>query len=305
MKTSDIMVSWKRKEIIARFLFIFCSVIFHIFLAYYFYTEKFPIKEVEVEKKIIRVRPVSQERIVFPSLRRASQLEREILDITPSPPAQAHKRGEEERVQQRPETGEKSAAVKSGSGTMGKKPVPGKMPDIIKRPISGKKPLKAPFNPSHYLKVETVADILRRLEEEERAKYQQVGEVEAAGADSGDYGTSGDIVVDRKGRAYFQSKGYDISPWARKVVAVINQNWFVFTGFDTGKTYHKKEVGITVTFTRDGNVVGAELKRPSYIQILDQSALNAVKLSAPFPPLPEQYPDERLTAFFLFKYEHE
>jgi TonB family protein len=305
MKISDVMVYWKRREIVARILFLLCSIIFHIFLAYYFYTEEFPIKEMEVEKKVIQIRPVSREEIVFPTIRRASRRERDILDLTPSPVSPGKKPAIKEPDQQSPEPPEKGSAVESGAGTPGKKPEPGKIPDIIKKRLPGKEKLKAPFNPSHYLKVETVADILRRLEEEERAKYRQVGEADVPTADTGDYGGSGDIVVDRKGRAYFRSKGYDISPWARKVVAAVNQNWFVMTGFDTGAANDKKEVGITVTFARDGNVVSAAIKRPSHIQILDQSALNAVKLSAPYPPLPEQYPGSQLTAFFLFKYENE
>lgn len=299
------MVYWKRGEIIVRFLFFLCSIIFHIFLAYYFYTEQFPIKEVDVEKKVIQVRPVSQERIVFPSIRRASRREHDILDFTPSPPASGQKSAGKESVQQLPKPPVKGDPVGSGPGTPGKKPESGKMPDIIKKRLPVKEKLKAPFNPSHYLKVETVADILRRLEAEERAEYRQVGEADVSTADAGDYGGSGDIVVDRKGRAYFQRKGFDISPWARQVVAAVNKNWFVLAGFDSMNANQKKEVGISVTIARDGNVISAEIKRPSDMQILDQSALNAVKLSSPFPPLPKQYPDAQLTTFLLFKYENE
>lgn len=165
-------------------------------------------------------------------------------------------------------------------------------------------PLIAPapnFDGRAYLREEKLEEIFR---EHDRKKY---GRKKRGGASSGDSGVrdfqaesgGSDIVVDSEGRAYFQGKGYDVSHWARAVVARINGNWNIIWEITLTA---RAAVGISVTIARDGRLLKAEIKRSSAFQPLDQSALNAVNLSAPFPRLPDEYPGESLSVFFLFNY---
>lgn len=301
MKISDVIFRWSRAELWTRFLFFLFSIIFHIFFAYYFYTAKFDIKEVKVEKKIIEIRPISKEKIVFPDIRRKkSSLENQnSLTLAPVITSPGYKPGEKKPSQIPQKPREKKVPAKKGYVTTEKKSIKGKIPGIIKEPIHTRERLKAPFNPSHYLKPETIDEILHRFEKEKIDKGKKsVESIDASGISA----KGNDIVIDHEGKAYFESKGFDITPWAQKVVARINENWFVLPEFKIGDN---AVVGIVVTFDKDGEVVTAKITRSSDMHPLDQSALNAIKLSTPFPRLPEQFPGDQLKAFFLFNYEND
>jgi protein TonB len=58
------------------------------------------------------------------------------------------------------------------------------------------------------------------------------------------------------------------------------------------------------TIRRDGNVL-VELVRSSGVDILDRYAVNAIKLSAPFPPIPDRLADSmRISASFTYILDH-
>jgi TonB family protein len=294
MKTSDVIFKWKRADLWTRFLFFLFSIIFHIFFVYYFYTAKFDIKVVRVEKKIIEIRPIDKEKIVFPvTKKKISHKKQNIFNRSPFPTPPGYEHGDKESSQIPQTPREEKGPGKKGYVT------PGKKPGIQKKPAAPRERLKAPFNPFKYLKPETIDEILRDFEKEKTGKGKKSGEVR----DALDIpGSEKNIVVDHEGKAYFESKGYDITPWAQKVVARINENWFVLPGF---KIEENSVVGVGVIFDKYGEVISAKIKRPSEVQPLDQSALNAIKMSAPYPPLPEQFPGDQLKAFFLFNYTND
>jgi outer membrane biosynthesis protein TonB len=301
MKTSDVIFRWKRADIWTRFLFFLFSIIFHIFFVYYFYTAKFDIKQVKVVKKIIEIRLMNKEKILFPNIRRrkTSQKNQNILNLVPITTSPGYKPGDKKSSQIPQKPDEKKIPFKKGSVTPGKEPLAGEKPGIQKELTQTRERLKASFNPSQYLKPETIEEILRRFEKEKISEGRRPGEPQDA---SGVSTINKNIVVDHEGKAYFESKGFDITPWAQKVVARINENWFVLPGF---KIEEDSVVGIVVIFDKYGEVVSAKIKRPSDVQHLDQSALNAIKLSAPYPHLPEQFPGDQLKAFFLFNYKND
>ena len=294
MKTSDVILKWKRADIWTRFLFFLFSIIFHIFFVYYFYTAKFDIKVVKVEKKIIEIRPIDEEKIVFPvTKKKISQKKQDIFNRASITTPPGYKPGDKESSQILQKPREEKGPGKKGYLTTGKKS------GIQKKPPATREHLKAPFNPSKYLKPETIEEILRDFEKEKTGKGMKSREVR----DALDIpGSDKNIVVDHEGKAYFESKGYDITPWAQKVVARINENWFVLPGF---KIEENSVVGIGVIFDKYGEVISAKIKRPSDVQPLDQSALNAIKMSAPYPHLPEQFPGDQLKAFFLFNFTND
>ncbi|MBN2346192.1 MAG: TonB C-terminal domain-containing protein [Candidatus Aminicenantes bacterium] len=117
------------------------------------------------------------------------------------------------------------------------------------------------------------------------------GEASAAGD-----GTASDAMA---GNAFFDSRGYDITPWARRMVYRVKKNWI---SPPVSRYGLKGVVGIYVLIGRDGAIVRSFVRRASGIRPLDQAAFNAVALSAPLPPLPDDYPRADLAAYLLFYY---
>ncbi|UCC41632.1 MAG: TonB C-terminal domain-containing protein [Candidatus Aminicenantes bacterium] len=112
--------------------------------------------------------------------------------------------------------------------------------------------------------------------------------------------TPGRRASTRRGRASFQVKDYDISPWAKIVVDRIQKNWVLSPSQKTGA---KGEVEIFVIIEKSGELSSVEIIRSSEIQLLDQTALKALNISSPFPKLPDDFPNKNLEAYFVFSYD--
>ncbi|MEW6456121.1 MAG: TonB C-terminal domain-containing protein [Acidobacteriota bacterium] len=99
--------------------------------------------------------------------------------------------------------------------------------------------------------------------------------------------------------AYFDSGGYDITPWAREVIKIVKRNWFI----PTAARYGIRGIStIYLVFERDGSISEFTIYKPSGIISFDQSAINALISSVPFPPLPYDLPKKNLPAYFVFYY---
>jgi len=160
MNISDVIFSRRPAERWARALFLLLSVIFHIFIAYYFFTAKFAIEEIKVDKKIILVHVISREPMVFPRAEKPSQDKEDVLRVKPVLQAQAETTP---RKTVEP-TGKKDPGpVKSGEETIGHPSMAGIEPTPGEKPVpaGGPKRLKAPLNPSYYLKPENLEDVKR------------------------------------------------------------------------------------------------------------------------------------------------
>ncbi len=112
-------------------------------------------------------------------------------------------------------------------------------------------------------------------------------------------GIGGEGIQGFAGSAYFDSGGYDITPWAKEVIEKVKRNWLVPIAAKYGI---KGITGIYLVFERDGNVSTINLFRKSGVISFDQSAENAVISSIPFPKLPADFPKENLPAYFFFYY---
>jgi len=301
MNISDVIFSRRPAEQWARALFFLLSVIFHIFIAYYFITAEFDIKQVKIDKKIILVRPISRGPLVFPSTEPPRQ-EEDVLRIKPLPrkPVKPTTPTTPAKSLERKEPG----SVATGELPPGQPSMPGIVPAVPGKPGIAEAPkgLIAPFNPSYYLKPENLEEVFNRIKREEREKAGLEEPVDTSGAVTP---FEDNIVIDSAGRAYFESKGIDITPWARKVVEMIDENWSLLPGFGTGDSGSGGEVGIAVAFNQEGRVVSDRVTRSSGMQYMDQAALNAVRMSGPYPPLPGRIPGGRLNVFFLFNYQNE
>jgi TonB family protein len=102
-----------------------------------------------------------------------------------------------------------------------------------------------------------------------------------------------------QGRASFQSKGYDISPWAEGVVDRIQKNWAISPAQEISE---KAVVEISVIIEKNGELSSYKIVNSSLEPLLDQAALKALELSSPFPKLPDDFPYRNLEAYFVFQY---
>lgn len=129
-----------------------------------------------------------------------------------------------------------------------------------------------------------------------------------AAGESGSGGGSGAVTGSAGGRLPGPSRGsrvvpnivkYDFTPWANAVVIKIQRNWSLGQDAFSG---HIGEVGVTILMSRTGELLAAEVMESSKSDLLDQAALKAVRLSAPFPPLPSDFPNSSLEMYLVFQY---
>jgi len=98
-----------------------------------------------------------------------------------------------------------------------------------------------------------------------------------------------------KGSASF----YDITPWAERVVDRIQKNWIIPS---KQKTSVRGVVRISVIIKKNGELFSVKIVNSSMVQSLDEAALKAIKMSSPFPNLPDDFPKMNLEAYFEFQY---
>jgi TonB family protein len=106
--------------------------------------------------------------------------------------------------------------------------------------------------------------------------------------------------ISTPGKGAFDINQIDISPWARDVVEKIQKNWSIPESQEVGG---KKSVEITVSIGKNGELLKLSIRNSSAHPTLDQAALNAVRMSAPFSGLPDDFPNDSVQAHFLFRYD--
>ncbi|MBC7364073.1 MAG: TonB C-terminal domain-containing protein [Candidatus Aminicenantes bacterium] len=92
---------------------------------------------------------------------------------------------------------------------------------------------------------------------------------------------------------------YDINPWAEKVVNNIQAKWVLP---ELSVKPENRIISLLLHVDRDGQLIYLEIINSTANELLDQAALSAVKLSAPFPPLPTDFPGKILEFSLIFTY---
>lgn len=92
---------------------------------------------------------------------------------------------------------------------------------------------------------------------------------------------------------------YNLSPWVKQVVDKIRNNW---TPPPIDESIAIGKVKILFVVGREGNLIGLEIVSPSAFPFFDQTTTGAIRSSVPFPPLPADFPDERLEAYLVFEF---
>ncbi len=115
------------------------------------------------------------------------------------------------------------------------------------------------------------------------------------GSGTGGGGTGGS----QRASAIFQSPGYDISPWAAKVIERVQTSWSIPSGPNvTGRS----EVRIAVTIEKNGAFSAFEVTDLADLEIFNAAAAAALRASEPLPALPDDFPASNLPAVFVFAY---
>jgi TonB family protein len=96
----------------------------------------------------------------------------------------------------------------------------------------------------------------------------------------------------------FDTKGADFGPWIRRFVAQIRRNWI----FPYSVLSNHGHVVLTFNVHRDGSVTDLAVVKPARIDSFNRSAQNALRMSNPTQPLPDDYPDNQVffTVTFFF-----
>ena len=103
----------------------------------------------------------------------------------------------------------------------------------------------------------------------------------------------------QRASAVFQSPGYDISPWAAKVMDRVQLNWAIPSALNvTGRS----EVRIAVTIEKSGAFSAFAVTELAELEVFNAAAEAALRASAPLPPLPDDFPGSNLPAEFVFAY---
>lgn len=94
-------------------------------------------------------------------------------------------------------------------------------------------------------------------------------------------------------------EGFDLTPWVREVVDKIRNNW-ILPPID--ESIAMGEVKIFITIGNQGNLVAMEIVVPSDFPVFDQTTLEAIRASVPFPQLPDDFPSDRVEAYLVFQF---
>jgi len=95
-------------------------------------------------------------------------------------------------------------------------------------------------------------------------------------------------------------KRYNLASWASKVVEAIQKNWDIPP---TRPANPDAAVEIVIVIQKSGQVSSMEVLASSEDRSFDQAARFAVELSAPLPPLPDDFPAASLEIAFVFSIE--
>ncbi len=88
----------------------------------------------------------------------------------------------------------------------------------------------------------------------------------------------------------------DFGPYMKELQRRIKMNW------EPPKDNESKQVVLLFSIARDGRLLNVKVQKSSGLQTADEAAINAVKLTAPFRPLPPEFKGEKVDIQFTFDY---
>lgn len=102
------------------------------------------------------------------------------------------------------------------------------------------------------------------------------------------------------GSLSFDTAGWDLGPYARKVQERVQSNWHIPEAQQVLR--QRGWVAIHFNVHKDGSITDLQVVRPSGIPSYDQSAIDALRSSNPLPPLPAEVTVPQISGLFRFYY---
>jgi TonB family protein len=99
----------------------------------------------------------------------------------------------------------------------------------------------------------------------------------------------------------FHTVDFEFAPYLLALKTRIEEKWYPPVAFRGGLPYGGDTVARFI-IERDGTLGGLEALKNADHPSLDVAALNAIRYAAPFPPLPEGFPEERWVITCTFYY---
>jgi protein TonB len=102
------------------------------------------------------------------------------------------------------------------------------------------------------------------------------------------------------GSLSFDTAGWDLGPYARKVQERVQSNWHV----PEAQVVLRQKGWVAIRFEvyKDGSIRDLQVVRASGVPSYDQSALDALRSSDPLPPLPNEVTVPKISGLFRFYY---
>ena len=95
-------------------------------------------------------------------------------------------------------------------------------------------------------------------------------------------------------------KGYDLMPWATAVIDRLQVNWTLPA---VAGVPDAAKISMIVVIKKTGELDSIEILEGTSLEALDRAALDAVRISLPFPALPDNFPGDLLEITLDFVYD--
>ena len=96
----------------------------------------------------------------------------------------------------------------------------------------------------------------------------------------------------------FDSKGVDFGPWMRRFKVKVERNWIIPQAAFLNSGY----VVLQFNIHRDGRITDLRVLKTTTAHALTAAAVNAITMSSPTLPLPEEYPADIVLFTVIFRY---
>jgi TonB family protein len=129
-----------------------------------------------------------------------------------------------------------------------------------------------------------------------------------SGGQAGDWGSPGRSGAKALDQAEIltDTMGVDFGPYLTRVVQIVKQNWYSIMPPSVYPPIFKQgKLAIEFVILKDGTVSGMMLRTSSGDVPLDRAAWGSITASAPFPPLPKEFPGKLLGLRFYYFYNLE
>jgi len=97
--------------------------------------------------------------------------------------------------------------------------------------------------------------------------------------------------------------GVDFGPYLKGIVPIVKKNWYNMMPPSVYPPIKKQgKVSLEFSILKDGKVNGMKVQTSSGDVPLDRAAWTSITASNPFPPLPEEFPGQRIGLRFYYYY---